>query len=89
MKAAAAIEHEIDPIRDADYYKQHQDAFLAKYSGRMVAIRGEEVVADAETYFELHRKLCERYGGPAYAYVQKVTPASFEDWGDEPAYLIQ
>lgn len=78
----------IDPGRDAAFYLAHRDEFLARYGGRMIAIRDEEVVADAETYFELNKILCERYGGLAYAYIQKVTPQSFEDWADEPAYIV-
>ena len=56
--------------------------------GRLVAIRDEEVVADAETYFQLHKILCARFGGLVYAYIEKVTPQSFEEWGDEPAVII-
>jgi hypothetical protein len=79
---------DLDPEADATYYKSHRDELLARYGGRLVAIRNEEVVAEAETYFELNKMLCERYGGLAYAYIKKVTPLSFEDWGDEPAYII-
>lgn len=78
----------IDPGRDAAFYVAHRDEIMARYSGGLVAIRGEEVVANAETYFELHKMLCDRYGGLAYAYIKKVTPQSFEDWGDGFAYII-
>lgn len=78
----------LDPEADVIYYKSYRDEFMARYGGRMIAIRDEEVVADAETYFELNKMLCARYGGLAYAYIKKVTPLSFEDWGDEPAYII-
>lgn len=78
----------IDPGRDAAFYVAHRDELLALYGGRLVAIRDEEVVADAETYFELNKMLCERFGGLAYAYIKKVTPQSFEGWGDESAYII-
>ncbi len=78
----------LDPAADVIYYKLHRDEFLARYGGRLVAILDEEVVADAENYFELNKMLCARYGGLAYACIKKATPLSFEDWGDEPAYII-
>lgn len=78
----------LDPEAEATFYKSHRDEFLARYAGRLVAVRDEEVVADAETYFELNKLPCARYGGLAYAYIRKVTPLSFEDWGDEPAYIV-
>lgn len=88
MRLSVQKTNEIDPGRDAAFYVAHRDELLARYGGRMIAIRDEEVVADAETYFELNKLLCARYGGLAYAYIKKVTPQSFEDWGDEPAYIV-
>jgi hypothetical protein len=79
---------EIGPGRDAAFYVAHRGELSARYGGRLVAIRDEEVVADAETYFQLHKILCARFGGLAYAYIKKVTPQSFEEWGDEPAVII-
>lgn len=78
----------IDPARDAAYFRLQRDHLMADHADQFVAIRGEEVVAVADTYFGLHAKLCERYGGPAYAYIRKVCPASFREWDKTPAYLV-
>lgn len=39
---------------------------LRRYSGKWVAIRGRRVIASADTYAALHRRIDELKPGPVY-----------------------
>lgn len=77
-----------DPVSDAEFFLRNKEYLLRNYSGRFVAIRNEELVADAEDYFTLYWRLCEIYGEPVSAYIRRICPASFDSVGTEPAYLL-
>ena len=77
-----------DPVADASFFLRKQEKLLRDYSGRFVAIRNEEVVADAEDYFTLYWRLCEMYGEPVSAYIRQVCPDAFVSVETEPTHLF-
>ncbi len=77
-----------DPVADTEFFLRNKEHLLRSFSGRFVAIRNEEIVADAEDFFTLYWRLCEIYGEPVSAYIRHICPASFDSMGTEPAYLL-
>ena len=77
-----------DPLADADFFLRNKEHLLRDFPGRFVAIRNEEMVADAEGYFTRYWRLCEIYGELVSAYVRYICPASYVPVETEPAYLL-
>ncbi len=44
-----------------NYYKEHQDEFVAKYDGRVIVLKGQKVVGDYETGGEAYAHACQLY----------------------------
>ncbi|MBX3177396.1 MAG: hypothetical protein KF886_08555 [Candidatus Hydrogenedentes bacterium] len=78
----------VDPDRDEAYFRSQQDRLLRDYANKFVAVRDQQVVATANTYFDLHAQLCARYGQPVYALVRRVVPSAFQARDTDPVNIV-
>jgi len=61
--------------KDFEYYLQHQDELVQKYSGKFLLIFQEQVVGDYPTFEEAIREASKKYG-LGNVLIQKCEPGT-------------
>lgn len=61
--------------REFQFYLDHQDELVAKYNGRVVVIKGEEVIGDYDNEFEAVSETRKSHALGTFL-VQRCTPGN-------------
>ena len=59
--------------KEFEYYIEHQDELVKKFNGRVLVIKGEEVVGDYETEQEAYFESIKKYKSGTFL-IQKCSP---------------
>lgn len=87
LKTSVDVDAGFDILRDEAYFVAHEAEFMRDYSGKFVAIRGEEVFGISDTRRGLIELAYERFGRDVYFFARKVCPESFSSPNDA-VYLV-
>lgn len=56
-----------------DYYRAHQDEFVQKYDGRVIALKGETLIGVYDTRSEAMWDLIGKHGTKKSFFIQRVS----------------